>query len=243
MKASTLKRNDYMMRRDYTSPSKSNYVEMKEVLSNFPNPHFSLKRKDYGTMQPTMTPTSMSPHRTEFSKPEHTSTKYYQRLEESPRQCKSSADTNAAYKRSLLPSARKYAPASNTGNGTTATTATNKPNSRDSLNSSESNNSVVSNLRQSPVRLRIDPHGHSHQTSSRRTTPPRFMSLAPPDKTYMTSRHQTPMPPSPTSSSSNKSNSLLVGNNTSASLPPKPNDGNRNGSNTKRGENRYRIQF
>lgn len=245
IKSSSLKRNDFM-RRDYTSPAKNNYVEMKEVLTNFPNPHFSLKRKDYGTMQ------SASQQKTEFSKPEYTSTKYYQRLEESPKLCKPSPDTSGGFKRSLLPSARKYSPAPNAAANLAPP---NKQNSRDSLNSSESNNSVVSNLRQSPLHLKIDqtsaanPYGHSHQTSSR--TPPRYMSLTPQEKSYLSSRQQQ-MPPSPTSSSS-KSNSLLVSNNSSvspASLPPKPTIDNRNanainrrGGSMTRGENRYRIQF
>lgn len=240
IKSSSLKRNDFM-RRDYTSPAKNNYVEMKEVLTNFPNPHFSLKRKDYGTIQQTMQ------QKTEFSKPDYTSTKYYQRLEESPKLCKASPEASGGFKRSLLPSARKYSAAPNAASA-------NKPtNSRDSLNSSESNNSVVSNLRQSPVHLKIDPnsgapYGHSHQTSSR--TPPRYMSLTPQEKSYLSSR-QPQMPPSPTSSST-KSNSLLVGNNSSvspASLPPKPidnrngNPNSRRGGSMTRGENRYRIQF
>lgn len=242
IKSSSLKRNDFM-RRDYSTPAKSNYVEMKEALNNFPNPHFSLKRKDYGTMQ-----SSSAPQKTEFSKPEYTSTKYYQRLEESPKLCKASPESSGGYKRSLLPSARKYSPAPNPA-------ATTKQNSRDSLNSSESNQSMVSNLRQSPVHLKLDPnspanpYGHSHQTSSR--TPPRYMSLTPQEKSYLSSR-QPQMPPSPTSSST-KSTSLLVSNNSSsvspASLPPKPidnrngNSNNRRGASVSRGENRYRIQF
>lgn len=251
IKSSSLKRNDFM-RRDYSSPAKNNYVEMKEVLTNFPNPHFSLKRKDYGTMQ------SVPQQKTEFSKPEYTSTKYYQRLEESPKLCKPSAD---GFKRSLLPSARKYSPAPNVSAAAVAAAAiagtgtTNKQQSRDSLNSSESNHSVVSNMRQSPVHLKIDtnstttnPYGHNHHTSSR--TPPRYMSLTPQEKSYLSSR-QPQMPPSPNSSSS-KSNSLLGGNNSSvspASLPPKPidnrsgNQTNRRGGSITRGENRYRIQF
>lgn len=241
IKSASLKRNDFM-RRDYTSPTKNNYVEMKEVLTNFPNPHFSLKRKDYGTMQAAAAASAQQ--KTEFSKPEYTSTKYYQRLEESPKMGKASPDSSngSGFKRSLLPSARKYSPAPNA-------TPTNKQNSRDSLNSSESNQSVVSNLRQSPVHLKIDPnsagnpYGHAHQTSSR--TPPRYMSLTPQEKSYLSSR-QPQMPPSPTSSST-KSTSLLVGPH--SSLPPKPidnrngNPNNRRGGSVTRGENRYRIQF
>lgn len=210
MKAATMKRNEYS-RRDFTSPAK-NYVEMKEML-NFPNPHFSLKRKDYGSM-----------NKSEFSKPEHTSTKYYQRLEESPKANKQSDSSNGGnsggsgnsvsaggFKRSLLPSARKYSPA--------AACNSNKQHSRDSLNSSESNHSVNSNLRQSPIHLKVDVHNtsnasfhHQHQHINSRT-PPKYMSLAPQDKT--------------------------------ASLPPKPidNRNGRRGSSVTRGENRYKIQF
>lgn len=225
MKAATMagmKRNDYSCRDYRTSPAK-NYVEMKEML-NFPNPHFSLKRKDYGSM-----------NKSEFSKPEHTSTKYYQRLEESPKMNKSSSNGNnsggggsngggsggggsssgSGFKRSLLPSARKYSPA-NACNP-------NKQHSRDSLNSSESNHSVNSNLRQSPIHhhLKVDVHNASnasyHHQHINSRTPPKYMSLAPPqDKT--------------------------------ASLPPKPTIDNRNGrpgrgTSVSRGENRYKIQF
>lgn len=215
MKAATMKRNDY-----YRSSPARNYVEMKEML-NFPNPHFSLKRKDYGSM-----------NKSEFSKPEHTSTKYYQRLEESPKMNKSSSNgsnggggggsgsgsgggSSGGFKRSLLPSARKYSPA-NACNP-------NKQHSRDSLNSSESNHSVNSNLRQSPIHhhLKVDVHNASnasfHHQHINSRTPPKYMSLAPPqDKT--------------------------------ASLPPKPTVDNRNGrpgrgTSVSRGENRYKIQF
>lgn len=202
LRAATMKRNEYS-RRDFASPAK-NYVEMKEML-NFPNPHFSLKKsvKDYGSM-----------NKSEFSKPEHTSTKYYQRLEESPKMNKTSdsSGSSSGFKRSLLPSAsaRKYSPA-------TASNS-NKQHSRDSLNSSESNQSANSNLRQSPLHLKVDVHNPSSASTSfhqhiNSRTPPKYMSLAPQDKT--------------------------------ASLPPKPIDnrtGRRGGSVT-RGENRYKIQF
>lgn len=195
MKAATMKSH-----RDFTPPGK-NYVEMKEML-NFPNPHFSLKRKDYGSM-----------NKSEFSKP---ATKYYQRLEESPKMNKNSdgcgggvGGGGGGFKRSLLPSARKYSPA--------AASNSNKQHSRDSLNSSESNHSMNSNLRQSPIHLKVDVHNASnasfHHQHINSRTPPKYMSLAPQDKT--------------------------------ASLPPKPIDnrtGRRGGSIT-RGENRYKIQF
>lgn len=156
LKGNTIKRNDYS-RRDYVSPAK-NYVEMKEML-NFPNPHFSLKRKDYGSMNT----------KAEFSKPEHTSTKYYQRLEESPKSTKAS-DGAGGFKRSLLPSARKYSPAAATASNQNPNQNQNQnPNkqqhSRDSLNSSESNHSANS---------------HLHVTSR---TPPKYLSLTPQDKT------------------------------------------------------------
>ncbi|XP_055322389.1 uncharacterized protein LOC129578205 isoform X6 [Sitodiplosis mosellana] len=213
MKAATMKRNEYS-RRDFTPPAKNNYVEMKEML-NFPNPHFSLKRKDYG---------SMMSKQSEFSKPEHTSTKYYQRLEESPKMNKASESGNSgggggggsgssgsAFKRSLLPSARKYSPAA-------ASNSNKQQHSRDSLNSSESNHSVNSNLRQSPIHLKVDVHNASnasfHHQHINSRTPPKYMSLTTQDKT--------------------------------ASLPPKPIDNNRTGrrgGSVTRGENRYKIQF
>lgn len=188
-KSATLKRNDYP-RRDFGTPPK-NYVEMKEML-NFPNPHFSMKRKDYGTT-----------NKAEFSKPEHTSTKYYQRLEDSPKP-KSSMENG--FKRSLLPSARKYSP-------THATATSNKQHSRDSLNSSESNHSMNSNLRHSPLHTKVDMTNVSFQHLSSRT-PPKYISLAasPQDKAAS-------LPPKPIDKIGRRGNSLS------------------------RNESRYKIQF
>lgn len=211
LKSNTMKRSDFG-RRDF-SPGK-NFLDVKETLA-FPKPDFSLKRKDYGS----------------FSKPEFTSTRNYQRLEDSPKPMKANQDI--AYKRSLLPSSRKYS---------TGTNNTGK-NSRDSLNSSESNNSTNSNPRSSPVHIKTDSSTSNNTYHSR--TPPKYVPpISPQEKSFLAARQQnnqqqrqqikaaSMMPTTCTSS-------------TSASLPPKPNDNKsgKRGSSLTRGENRYRIQF
>lgn len=219
--STTLKRNELSCR-DYHSPSK-NYMEMKEVLS-FPKAHFTLKRKDYGSM-----------NKTEFSKPDFTSTKNYQRLEDSSKNNKMSPEPNG-YKRSLLPSVRKYSPGITQGS----------KNSRDSVNSNESNNSNNSNLRRSPIHLKVE--SNCQQGISR--TPSKYTSLNQQEKNYLSTaagRQQQQMQQPQT-----KSNAILqppISPNvmrTAASLPPKPTDNKnttRRGSSVTRGENRYRIQF
>lgn len=218
--SSTLKRSE-LSRRDYHSPSK-NYMEMKEVLS-FPKSHFTLKRKDYGSM-----------NNTEFSKPDFTSTKNYQRLEDNSKSNKMSPEPNG-YKRSLLPSVRKYSP------GCPGINQGSK-NSRDSVNSNESNNSNNSNLRRSPIHLKVE--SNSQQALSR--TPSKYTALSQQEKNYLsTARQQQQMQPQA------KSNAILQAPTspnvmrTAASLPPKPTDNKntRRGSSVTRGENRYRIQF
>lgn len=236
IKSSTLKRNEFG-RREF-SPSK-NYMEMKDSLT-FPKPDFSLKRKDYGSMS-----------KTEFSKPDYTSTKNYHRLEESPKPTRTGVINTAAtaqdsnsFKRSLLPSARKYSPAPTQS---AANSIALPKSSRDSLNSSESNNSSNSNQRSSPMHVKTDSNmsttnqatsGSYHNSHSR--TPPKYIPLSPQEKNLLATRqqnsqrqlqgiqgHKASLPPS------------------SASLPPKPVDTKnaRRGASLTRGENRYRIQF
>lgn len=246
LKSSSLSRNSEFGGRQEYSPSPSSggaggggYIEMKESLS-FPKPDFSLKRKDYGSMTNT----------SEFSKPEYTSTRNYQRLEGSPKPTKQS-EAPSMFKRSLLPSVRKYSsPQSNTTN---ITNTNGSKNSRDSLNSSGSNNSTNSQTtRSSPVHIKTD----STTFQSRSRTPPKYMQLSPQEKSFLDARQQQRqqqqqqlLHPSSAATASNKT-SMIPGcspTNVSA-LPPKPNmDGSksitRRGSSLTRGENRYRIQF
>lgn len=119
---------------------------------------FTLKRaKDYGTMKSNTSAVA------EFSKPEYTSTRNYQRLEESPKPVRGHSVGPASsphqnhnqqqqqqqQQRSLLPSVRKYssaAPPSPTApvHQSMIPPAPPSKSSRDSLNSSGSNNSTHS---------------------------------------------------------------------------------------------------
>lgn len=207
-----MKRNEFG-RRDF-SPGK-NFLDVKETLA-FPKPDFSLKRKDYGS----------------FSKPEFTSTRNYQRLEDSPKPMK--ANQEIAYKRSLLPSSRKY---------TAGTNSTGK-NSRDSLNSSESNNSTNSNPRSSPVHIKTDSSTSNNTYHSR--TPPKYVPpISPQEKSFLAARQQNNQQQRQQQMKAASMTPTSTGNTSSASLPPKPNDSKsgKRGSSLTRGENRYRIQF
>ncbi|KAJ6641446.1 hypothetical protein Bhyg_06385, partial [Pseudolycoriella hygida] len=190
MKSNTMKRNE-IARRDY-SPGKS-FLDVKDTLA-FPKPDFSLKRKEYGS----------------FSKPEFTSTKNYQRLEDSPKAMKANQD--AAYKRSLLPSSRnKYS----TGTNNSA------KNSRDSLNSSESNNSTNSNPRSSPVHIKTDSSTSNNTYHSR--TPPKYLPpISPQEKSFLAARQHNNQRQQQIKAVS--VTPTCTGNSSSASLPPKPND-------------------
>lgn len=124
MRTSSLKRDEYPKCKFSTS---STYMEMKQALG-FPKSPFSLKPKDYG---------SINKH--EFSKPDYTSKKNYSRLEGSPK-AKTILPESSGFKRSLLPTVRKYSQAIYPANKS----------SRESLNSSESNNSSNMTARRSP---------------------------------------------------------------------------------------------
>lgn len=307
MKTSSLKRasGGNSNKREF-SPGKS-YLEMKDSLQLVKD-YGSMKTKNYGSLGNTsMAPSLKSESKfgfgsksnastansCEFSKPDYTSTKNYQRLEEqSPQSRKSSADSGTM-KRSLLPNVRKL--------------SSGQPvkGSRDSLNSasSGSNNSNNSNqiFRSSPVHSQavqqssLGYHHHNHLHHGR--TPPRFIHhLQSTSVESNKSSHNLPSPQSPTSHqqpffgkmSQNSSSKLhpmnnqqpqqqhkpsalpsasilhaavtasatsAIGQQTTASLPPKPvsdnkgcpgssgGSGQRRGSSLTRGENKYRIQF
>ncbi|XP_055534468.1 angiomotin-like protein 1 [Wyeomyia smithii] len=315
LKTSSLKRaNAAAYSKREFSPGKS-YLEMKDTFQ-LAKDYGTLKSKNYGSLGNTsIVPlkndskfgfgskcNSSTANSCEFSKPDYTSTKNYQRLEEqSPR--KSSLDT-ATMKRSLLPNVRKLSSATVKG-------------SRESLNSasSGSNNSNNSNplSRSSPIHsmptnsgvnlpTSLVYHHHNHLHHGR--TPPRFIHhqqstsaestkspLNPPSPQSPTVNHQqspfcNKLSPSTASkiqqinaqqqqqqqhkTTTLPSASILhaavtasatsaIGQQTTASLPPKPmmdgklsgsgnsfgssSQGQRRGSSMARGENKYRIQF
>lgn len=204
-------------------------------------------------------------NKTEFSKPDYTSTKNYHRLEESPKSSSisnttvksanltgpsSSSPESTSLKRSMLPSARKYSPQPPGG----------VKSSRDSLNSSESNQSTSSNTRSSPVHIKSDSTlssaQHHHQPSSyhhnHSRTPPKYMPLSPQEKSLMVARQlnsqrqqHLQLQQQHQMKAASPSGSSTAASSPTASLPPKPVDSKntrRSGSLT-RGENRYRIQF
>lgn len=218
MKSNTMKRSEFN-RRDF-SPGK-NYLDVKDALA-FPKPDFTLKRKDYGS----------------FSKPEFTSTRNYQRLEDSPKPMKANQDI--AYKRSLLPSSRKYSTGANNAG----------KNSRDSLNSSESNHSTNSNPRSSPVHIKTDSSTSNNTYHSR--TPPKYVPpISPQEKSFLAARQQSnqqqrqQIKAASMMPTCEPNKGTCTSSSSSASLPPKPNDNKsgKRGSSLTRGENRYRIQF
>ncbi|XP_053690394.1 angiomotin-like protein 1 [Sabethes cyaneus] len=306
LKTSSLKRANASAygKREF-SPGKS-YLEMKDTFQ-LAKDYGTLKSKNYGSLGNTsMVPmkndskfgfgsksNSSTANSCEFSKPDYTSTKNYQRLEEqSPR--KSSLDT-ATMKRSLLPNVRKLSSATVKG-------------SRESLNSasSGSNNSNNSNpiSRSSPIHSMAPTSGanlptslvyHHHNHLHHGRTPPRFIhhqqstsaestksSLNPPSPQSPTVNHQqspffNKLSPSTQQQQQHKTTTLpsasilhaavtasatsAIGQQTTASLPPKPvvdgkltgsgagsNAGSssqaaRRGSSLTRSENKYRIQF
>ncbi|XP_062540701.1 uncharacterized protein LOC134208780 [Armigeres subalbatus] len=301
MKASSLKRmNGGAFNKREFSPGKS-YIEMKDPIQLAAKDYGTLKAKNYGSLGNTSLPSpgksdskfgfgskanASTASGCEFSKPDYTSTKNYQRLEEPSTQSRKSSLETTGMKRSLLPNVRKLS-------------ATTVKGSRDSLNSasSGSNNSNNSNhiSRTSPM--------HSPQTPQPPTslvyhlhhgrTPPRFIHHQQSTSTEST-KSSLPSPQSPTgalqnspffsklapkpsqqpahktSSSTLPSASILhaavtasatsaIGQQTTASLPPKPvtdgtgkssaggsssgSGGQRRGSSLTRSENKYRIQF
>lgn len=203
MRTSSLKRDEYPKCKFSTS---STYMEMKQALG-FPKSPFSLKPKDYGSI-----------NKSEFSKPEYTSKKNYSRLEGSPRPKMPEA---SGFKRSLLPTVRKYSQAIYPVNKS----------SRESLNSSGSNNSSNAYLRRSPNPNQANhPKGDSgssvgqHNYSRMLLKPTNIGQM---DQKSMLYQHQI--------------QSASRNNYVSASLPPKPGDRCIKGS--LKDENRYRIQF
>lgn len=216
MRTSSLKRDEYPKCKFSTS---STYMEMKQALG-FPKSPFSLKPRDYG---------SMNKH--EFSKPEYTSKKNYSRLEGSPR-AKTILPETSGFKRSLLPTVRKYSQAIYPANKS----------SRESLNSSESNNSSSINTRRSPnpnsmnhAKGESNSSSMCHQQNLTRMLSKQLnvgggvgmgmgMGQQPETKSLLYQQQQQ-----------SKNNYV------SASLPPKPAD--RTIKSSLSNENRYRIQF
>lgn len=228
MRTSSLKRDEYPKCKFTTN---STYMEMKQALG-FPKSPFSLKPKDYG---------SINKH--EFSKPDYTSKKNYSRLEGSPK-AKNILPETSGFKRSLLPTVRKYSQA--------IYPATKS--SRESLNSSESNNSSNMTTRHSP-----NPN-HSKGESNSSNCPPnlaRMLSkqlhvvngggIPQPDhksifyqqqhQQQQQLHHQQQQLHQHLQQQQSKKNFISV----SASLPPKP--GDRTIKSSLSSENRYRIQF
>lgn len=221
-------------------------MEMKEAL-DFSNYN---KHKDYGSMNKTDSKFVGYKSSGDFSTPDYTSTKNYQRLDDTKND-KISSDSTSSLKRSLLPSARKLSILTPTNINTTK-------NSRDSLNSasSGSNNSNNSNPRSSPHHIKTDSNSsnilyHHNGQFSHARTPPKYIRLTPPteSRTYLpkTASNQQKLHQYATQQKTSSLPGMYnPGGSNSASLPPKPVDNknnNRRGSSLTRGENRYRIQF
>lgn len=221
MRTSSLKRDEYPKCKFSTS---STYMEMKQALG-FPKSPFSLK-PNYG---------SMNKH--EFSKPEYTSKKNYSRLEGSPR-AKTIMPETSGFKRSLLPTVRKYSQAIYPANKS----------SRESLNSSESNNSSSIAARRSPnpnggvnhAKAESNASSASHQQSLSRMMS-KQMNIGGGGSGNNGGGGGGMGLPLETKSLLYQQQQQSKHNYVSASLPPKPID--RTIKSSLSNENRYRIQF
>lgn len=197
---------------------------MKQALG-FPKSPFSLK-PNYG---------SMNKH--EFSKPEYTSKKNYSRLEGSPR-AKTIMPETSGFKRSLLPTVRKYSQAIYPANKS----------SRESLNSSESNNSSSIAARRSPnpnggvnhAKAESNASSASHQQSLSRMMS-KQMNIGGGGSGNNGGGGGGMGLPLETKSLLYQQQQQSKHNYVSASLPPKPID--RTIKSSLSNENRYRIQF
>lgn len=240
MKTSSLKRQNFPNRE--FSPAK-NYMEMKESLKfNKPQDYNMMKHRNYGAIYSAKQDSKFGFKPTDFSKPEYTSTRSYQRLDDSR-------------KASLLPNPRKVSPMPLSSD--TADKLTGK-NSRDSLNSA---NSSGSNTSTTTTPIRSSPcHGKSDSNSSASITYHNIRSQYSPGSgtsillptpvnkpSFITSAknkfqsHQIQS----NKSSSLPSSSILHAKASASSLPPaKPMDvKSQRGHSLARGENKYRIQF
>uniref|UniRef100_A0A336KVV3 CSON000332 protein n=1 Tax=Culicoides sonorensis TaxID=179676 RepID=A0A336KVV3_CULSO len=238
MKTSSLKRQNFSNRE--FSPAK-NYMEMKENLKfNKPQEYNMLKHRNYGAIYSAKQDSKFGFKPAEFSNPDYTSTRNYQRLEESR-------------KASLLPNPRKVSPMPQPSNSTNTDKNQGK-NSRDSLNSANSSGSNTSNT--TPCHAKSDSNSSAsityHNMRSQYSPGSGTSLLLPPSSSsnkqtsFMTSAknkfqsHQV----QGNKSSSLPSSSILHAK-ASASLPPaKPMDmKSQRGHSLARGENKYRIQF
>uniref|UniRef100_A0A336MZ68 CSON008045 protein n=1 Tax=Culicoides sonorensis TaxID=179676 RepID=A0A336MZ68_CULSO len=238
MKTSSLKRQNFSNRE--FSPAK-NYMEMKENLKfNKPQEYNMLKHRNYGAIYSAKQDSKFGFKPAEFSNPDYTSTRNYQRLEESR-------------KASLLPNPRKVSPMPQPTNSTNTDKNQGK-NSRDSLNSANSSGSNTSNT--TPCHAKSDSNSSAsityHNMRSQYSPGSGTSLLLPPSSSsnkqtsFMTSAknkfqsHQV----QGNKSSSLPSSSILHAK-ASASLPPaKPMDmKSQRGHSLARGENKYRIQF
>jgi hypothetical protein len=216
------------------------------------NDYSGLKPKNYGSINKIESKFGFKPTMNEFCKPEYTSTKNYQRLDETPLhsfgQPRKNSQDNSSMKRSLLPGARKLSSvlAQSSTSASPLSASKNNPSkgSRDSLNSVSSGSN--SNNRSSPVHSKTDSNLSTttfsqHQFS--RMTPPMDAK-----KYLQKTKLQGPMLMKQIKTSSLPSSSILHAAAAAAaasSLPPKPIDvkAQRRGASLTRGENKYRIQF
>lgn len=250
LKTSSLKRSDYTKRE--FSPAK-NYMEDSIKLVKAQD-YDMLKRRNYGAIYSAKQDAKFGFKQIDFSKPDYTSTRNYQRLEE-PR------------KNSLIPNARKISPMPINMSSNPIDKSIIAKNSRDSLNSANSSGSAQSNLSSTPTPIRQSPcHTKSESNSSSSITYHNVRSqyspssgttilMQPPsgkqqsNSSFITAaKNKFQNQIQPNKSTSLPSSSILHAKASAASLPPtKPLDANVNknqrGHSLARGENKYRIQF
>lgn len=242
MKTSSLKRQNFVNRE--FSPAK-NYLEMKETLKfNKPQDFNMIKHRNYGAIYSAKQDSKFGFKPTEFSKPEYTSTRNYQRLEE-PRS-----------KTSLLPNPRKLSPMP--PNPSPDKNSSSGKNARDSLNSANSSGSNTSTtttpIRSSPCHAKSDSNSSAsityHNVRSQYSPGSGTSILLPSSsskqqQSFITSAKNKFQNQMQSNKSSSLPSSSILHAKASASLPPaKPMDLKTvRGHSLARGENKYRIQF
>ncbi|EAT42594.1 AAEL005878-PA [Aedes aegypti] len=223
----------------------------------------------------------------EFSKPEYTSTKNYHRLEEPSLQSRKSSLDSAGMKRSLLPNVRKLSSTTVKGSRDSLNSASSGSNNSNNSNHISRTSPMHSPQTPHPPTSLVYHlhHGrtpprfiHHQQSTSAESTKSSLPSPQSPTGALQNSPFFNKLAPKPsqqqshkTSSSTLPSASILhaavtasatsaIGQQTTASLPPKPatdgagkngsgggsssgSGGQRRGSSLTRSENKYRIQF
>nr|XP_019549430.2 uncharacterized protein LOC109419657 [Aedes albopictus]XP_029724701.1 uncharacterized protein LOC109419657 [Aedes albopictus]XP_029724702.1 uncharacterized protein LOC109419657 [Aedes albopictus]XP_029724703.1 uncharacterized protein LOC109419657 [Aedes albopictus] len=266
--------------KDYGTLKSKNYGSLGNTA--IPSPGKSENKFGFGTKT-----LGSSVNNCEFSKPDYTSTKNYHRLEEPSSQSRKSSLDSVGMKRSLLPNVRKLSSTTVKGSRDSLNSASSGSNNSNNSNHISRTSPMHSpQTPQPPTSLVYHLHHgrtpprfiHHQQSTSAESTKSSLPSPQSPTGALQNSPFFNKLAPKPsqqqshkTSSSTLPSASILhaavtasatsaIGQQTTASLPPKPamdgagknggsggssggSGGQRRGSSLTRSENKYRIQF